>query len=252
MYSVNIYDQIKNLYNIYYSTDNSEFDLNQSFNENDFFNFIFPQLYNIIDLIKKKQEDQKKGKKENNDFDFDEDHDINITNQEKHNESESESESDLDSGSNNINMNINSENNINNSDESNLNYDSKKEINFSNSEFQDFYSNSNNSSRKSSNDYDHDSNLYKKEIIYPLIRKLYKRLSLICHPDKNLKYKDGVLFQKIQESYEEKMLIGMINFSLILDIELDIINLDEKCVNYLVDEMRTLINKILNKINSRV
>ena len=59
--------------------------------------------------------------------------------------------------------------------------------------------------------------------------------------------KESVLFTRIKECYEEQMLIGMINFGLQFDIDFDYLDLNEKMINYLISEMKKLINKILNK-----
>ena len=101
----------------------------------------------------------------------------------------------------------------------------------------------NNSNKEEQFNYDS----YIENTIKPIIKKMYRILSRICHPDKNKKYKDGVIFKKIKDCYDEQMLIGMINFALQFDIELDYLELNEKMVNHLIIEMKKLINKILNK-----
>ena len=252
MVSFNIFDQITKLYNIYYSSDDSDFNL-ETFNEEDFYNMIFPHLNHIIDMIKKKQQQQK-----DNDFDLSEntsESDINITEQndsENPESNESEQENNQDeinqeeekknhSNPNNLNPNdINIENTNTNNSGNNDNYkmdigDSQPDINFQ--------SGNNSDNREEPFNFD----TYTNTVIKPIIKKMYRILSLICHPDKNKKYRDGVIFTRIKECYDEQMLIGMINFALQFDIELDYLELNERLVNYMIIEMKKLINKILNK-----
>ena len=51
--SFNIFDQIKEIYEIYYASDNI---LNiDVFYKNDFYKMIYPRLFDIIDFLKKKK-----------------------------------------------------------------------------------------------------------------------------------------------------------------------------------------------------
>ena len=239
-YSINIFDQIKKLYTIYYSSDKTDFDLKE-ISEEDFYNMIFPHLNEIINMVKEKQKKQREEK--NSNLDKINKNDINDK-QDNMDELNLNSENDI-----NINMNSKKDTNINNTDNiynnDTLNSDSNILIPVNDDKNNDGNINFQNNPKNKNSDMNYDS--YVDNIIKPIIKKLYKSLSLICHPDKNKKYKDGHIFNQINECYKDNMLIGLINFSLTFDIDLQFLDLDHKMVNYLIGEMRILINKILNK-----
>lgn len=210
--STNIYNEILILYNIYLSRNNIDFSLSENFNHKSFFNFIYPQLQNIIDIINKQKEKSNEMLFNKSDNHMDINNDIIIpdiknvtTNNDYH-----------------LSMYFN--NSKNNPD--------------NNSEKYIFNLNSNN--------YKSKKDVYFNEVIYPIFKKLFRKIVLICHPDKNPLYKDGILFSRVCESYDQKLLIGMINYSIILNINLDFINLDSDLIKYLISEMILLINKIIN------
>ena len=269
MVSINIFDQITKLYKIYYSSEKSDFNL-ETFNEEDFYNMIFPHLNKIIDLIKKKQKEQK----EKSAFDFSKESDINLsenTDNDDENDDNKNDNNDDNKNDNNDdnNENCNDNNNVNDNNYNNDNIDNNKngsqnnmdnindndndtnkninidgnKMDIGNDKPNINFDNNNNGNGNNSNNKDS----YFEETIKPILKKMYKKLSLICHPDKNKELKDGVIFTRIKDCYEEQMLIGMINFALQFDIDLDYIDLNQKMVNYLVMEMKKLINKILNK-----
>lgn len=84
-----------------------------------------------------------------------------------------------------------------------------------------------------------------KKKIEELCKKMFKKIVLICHPDRNSKYSEGKLFKEASKYYHQKLLIGLIHCSMILEINIDFIELNSSMVCHLISEMTLLIRFIL-------
>jgi len=78
-----------------------------------------------------------------------------------------------------------------------------------------------------------------KLIIDKFIKKIYKKIILKCHPDKN---GDNNLFIKCQEYYEKKFLIGLIYISYIIKYSIPFI--DNIIINQILIEIRIIQHNI--------
>ena len=58
---------------------------------------------------------------------------------------------------------------------------------------------------------------------------------------------DGTLFSEVNTYYKRNLVIGLINISLLLKVNLDFINLDYKFINYTITEMKLIIHEILER-----
>ena len=85
---------------------------------------------------------------------------------------------------------------------------------------------------------------YKEHIIKPLIKKIYKKLAVICHPDKS---NNSEMFILVSECYQKKILIGLIYFCIELKINLNFIEVNNIFVEYLIIEFKHIINQILKE-----
>lgn len=73
------------------------------------------------------------------------------------------------------------------------------------------------------------------------LKKIYKKLILKCHPDKNGNEK---LFLKCQEYYENKFLIGLLYIGYMTNYKLPTLN--QKIINQILFEIRVIQEKIIN------
>ena len=78
-----------------------------------------------------------------------------------------------------------------------------------------------------------------KLIIDKFIKKIYKKIILKCHPDKN---GDNNLFIKCQEYYEKKFIIGLIYISYIIKYSIPFI--DNIIINEILIEIRIIQHNI--------
>lgn len=84
-----------------------------------------------------------------------------------------------------------------------------------------------------------------KKKIEELCKKMYKKIVLICHPDRNSQYRQGIIFKEASKYYHQKLMIGLIHCSMILEINIDFIDLNSDMVSHLISEMSLLIRFIL-------
>lgn len=97
-----------------------------------------------------------------------------------------------------------------------------------------------------SNNLKIDSNKMNNERIviekYYLVKKLYKKLAIKFHPDKN---GDVSIFIKVSEFYQKNLLIGL----LLISFENNMFNekLNKEDINKIFEEINTICNFILNK-----
>jgi hypothetical protein len=142
------------------------------------------------------------------------------------------------------NENENNENEIN---ENNNTCDIQNNNNTCNFSSDNSYNNKNNTNNTNNNNdnnkIDNDKDNIEDEIddINIYIKKIYKKLVLRCHPDKN---GDEKLFIKCQEYYENKFLIGLLYINYKLKIEMPTLN--QKIINQILFEIRVIQEKIIN------
>jgi hypothetical protein len=137
---------------------------------------------------------------------------------------------------NNSNINeLNSDqySNLSNNNTNNLNSDQ-----YSNLSNVDQYSNLSNTNQDNrSIDLESNNNLedQNKLIINTFIKKIYKKIILKCHPDKN---GDNNLFIKCKEYYEQKFLIGILYIAYIIKYSLP--SIDNIIINQILIEIRII------------
>lgn len=132
----------------------------------------------------------------------------------------------------NKDININSSSNIELSDINSSN------TYLSNAELSDINSSNinleNNNSEKNTTESENINNQIEKDnTINDFIKKLYKKIILKCHPDKN---GDKIIFIKCQEYYEQKLLIGLLYIAYIMNYPFPYIN--DIIINKILIEIR--------------
>jgi hypothetical protein len=101
--------------------------------------------------------------------------------------------------------------------------------------------NKNNNDNYNSNNDNYNSNNDNSLIIKEYIKKLYKKLLLLCHPDKN---GDKELFIKCQEYYNNNLLIGLLYIGYKIKINLPLLN--KVIIDHIFIEIRIIQEKIKN------
>ena len=76
-----------------------------------------------------------------------------------------------------------------------------------------------------------------------LLKQLFKKLAMILHPDKSDKYKDGALFKKMSDSYNNKEISALIYFAVITKLNISFIDYNS-LLNILLKELRIVIEII--------
>jgi hypothetical protein len=172
----------------------------------------------------------------------------------------------------NIELNNNIFNNTENqeSNNNNLEYNNNKELNNINKNTLDNIKKSNNNDNIESNNNDNielnnndniesnnndnielnndnniesnnNDNIESDEIINNYIKKIYKKIILKCHPDKN---GDKLLFIKCKEYYENKLLIGILYIG--YKIKYNLPELNQFIIKHILFEIRVIQEKIIN------
>ena len=235
----NIFKEITKLYSIYLSKKDKNFNLKQIFEGEDFFRYIYPGLDEIIDYISNNKNRENTYKEEQAE---------NTENVEQEGKAEKTKKTEK---TENVEQEAKTEKTENiekiekTEKEKNI---EKKELFFevnNHSQEKDYYSE--NVTKK--NNVNKDNNLsdfiiYKNSVVKPLIKKIYKKLAIRCHPDK---CNDNGIFVLVSECYEEQVLIGLIHFCIQLNIDLSFIEINNMFVEYLTTEIKYIINKILKK-----
>ena len=114
--------------------------------------------------------------------------------------------------------------------------DSDKDIkcgNSSNTKSSDINPEENNSEENTNESENINNQMETDNIINDFIKKIYKKIILKCHPDKN---GDKVIFIKCQEYYEQKLLIGLLYIGYIMDHPFPYIN--DIIINKILIEIR--------------
>ena len=239
----NIFKEITKLYSIYLSRKDKNFNLKQKFEGEDFFKHLYPNLDEIIDYInnnKKNQENhENRENRENKEKRDNKDDRENICDKGNRGNREND-KGNRENIENKDNGGLSFE--INNYSEDNNHYKENVTQNMNNKNYKENVTqNMNNKNYNSS-----DCNLcdYKNSVIKPLIKKIYKKLAIRCHPDK---CSDSEIFVLVSECYGEEILIGLIHFCMELEIDLSFIEINNMFVEYITTEIRYIINKILTK-----
>ena len=217
-----IMSEYEKLLNSKINTNNNSNDINDSydindnnpFNDDDFFKYIFQNIH-----IEKKTEDIKN--KENN---------INQKNIFIENNNDSNINNFLNSFHNSFNNN-----NENNSNENNNNYD---KINKDENEEDKM----NKDENENEEDFKIDNNETDEDkFINDFIKKIYKKIILKCHPDKN---GDKDLFLKCKEYYDDRFLIGILYIGYKIKFKLPLLN--QIIIDKILFEIRIIQEKIIN------
>lgn len=232
----NIFKEITKLYSIYLSKKDKNFNLKQIFEGEDFFRYIYPGLDEIIDYISNNKNRENTYKEEQAE---------NTENVEQEAKTENVENTEKIENTKKIEKTEKIEQEAKTEKTENI---EKKELFFevnNYSQEKDYYSE--NVTKK--NNVNKDNNLsdfiiYKNSVVKPLIKKIYKKLAIRCHPDK---CNDNGIFVLVSECYEEQVLIGLIHFCIQLNIDLSFIEINNMFVEYLTTEIKYIINKILKK-----
>jgi len=155
-----------------------------------------------------------------------------------------------DTNSNNI-SNFENSNNIQNIDNSNnilnINNQSNNHINYNSNLYKENNIELNLISLKDNNN-DSEKKKYKKDteniVLKKYYKKMYKKIVLVCHPDKN---GDKNMFIKCQKYYEDKSLIGLLYISYKLQIKPEL--LTDIIIKKIFEEIRIIQEKINNLKN---
>lgn len=91
----------------------------------------------------------------------------------------------------------------------------------------------------------HQSPIYFNQTIKPIIKKLYKKLSKICHPDRNRQYRDGEIFKDVSQMYRDDLLTGILYYSFILKLDIDFIEFDDTLLEFIKNEIVYILEFIL-------
>lgn len=107
-------------------------------------------------------------------------------------------------------------------------------------------------SDKNYNTRDNDNN-YTSVNIDKIIKKVFKKIAINSHPDKLIKKsKNNVpIFLEAREFYNNNKLIGLINCCIKLDINLEFIDTDNKTIEYILIEIRILLEEIIQLIKNK-
>lgn len=87
-----------------------------------------------------------------------------------------------------------------------------------------------------------------EEITVPRLRRLYRRLILICHPDKT--NGDSATFHKVEQAYKRGDAIGLLDAARQLNIEMDDKNDDEMDMTAAMRRSIAIMRKDIERLTS--
>ena len=97
--------------------------------------------------------------------------------------------------------------------------------------------NEDNESNNESNNIDNNNEIYR------FIKKYYRKIVILTHPDKTNDITKNNIFKKAKDNIENKFLIGIIKNC--YDLKIEINDLTESLLNYIMFEIRVIQEKII-------
>jgi len=106
---------------------------------------------------------------------------------------------------------------------------------------------SNNNQTSNNDDKSNNNDTSNNNEIYKFIKKYYRKIVLLTHPDKTNDITKNNIFKKAKDNFENKFLIGIIKNC--YDLKIEITDLTQSLFNHIMFEIRVIQEKIIELRN---
>ena len=106
---------------------------------------------------------------------------------------------------------------------------------------------SNNNQTSNNDDKSNNDETSNNNEIYKFIKKYYRKIVLLTHPDKTNDITKNNIFKKAKDNFENKFLIGIIKNC--YDLKIEITDLTQSLFNHIMFEIRVIQEKIIELRN---